>query len=113
MRGSCECAESGDGRGAESPPHRTLQTFRNSGWSEGVTGLFAPHAPEVVMRRSLLFAALFALGSAATARAADIPIDQVSLPAPSDRVHVKFPVGELRVEAATGNKVTLELTARC
>ena len=66
------------------------------------------------MRRSLLFAALFALGSAAAARAADIPIDQVSLPAPSGRaVHVKFPVGELRVEAATGNRVTLELTARC
>ena len=68
------------------------------------------------MRRSLVLAASLSLVLPALALAApsEIPIDRVSLPAAkSQSVHLKFPVGELRVEASTGSQVELELTARC
>ena len=67
------------------------------------------------MRRSLVLAACLMLAVPALAVAGtDIPLDHVTLPAPSGkRVHLKFPVGELRVEASTGSQVELTLTARC
>lgn len=65
------------------------------------------------MRRTLL-AALFAVGFAATASAADYPVDQLSLPVPRDReVRVDFPVGGLRVEATDDARVTFDVIARC
>lgn len=68
------------------------------------------------MRRSLVLAAglSLVLPSLALAARTEIPIDRVSLPAAkAQTVHLKFPVGELRVEATTGSQVELELTARC
>jgi hypothetical protein len=66
------------------------------------------------MRRPLVLAACLMVAVPALAAAAptEIPIDRVSLPA-GKSVHLKFPVGDLRVEASTGSKVELEITARC
>lgn len=68
------------------------------------------------MRRSLVLAAGLSLVLPALALAAstEIPIDHVTLPASKSRtVHLKFPVGDLRVEATEGSEVELEITARC
>ena len=68
------------------------------------------------MRRSLVLAAGLSLVLPALALAApsEIPIDHITLPAAkSQSVHLKFPVGDLRVEASTGSQVELEITARC
>jgi len=66
------------------------------------------------MRRTWTLAAVLLLGTAAAAHAAEIPIDRLSLNVPSGReVRVDFPVGEFRVEPATGSKVTFDLTAKC
>lgn len=66
------------------------------------------------MRRPMVLAAVLATVFAATANAADIPIDHVSLPVPSDKtVHLKFPVGSLRVEASSDRQVSFELSGHC
>ncbi|MEO5617235.1 MAG: hypothetical protein ABIS67_05660 [Candidatus Eisenbacteria bacterium] len=66
------------------------------------------------MRRTWTLAALFLFGLAAQAHAREIRIDQRSMPVPRDRqVRIEFPVGELTVEASTGPRVTLDLSARC
>ena len=66
------------------------------------------------MRRLWTLAAVLLLASAASARAAEIPIDQLTLDVPNGKeVRVDFPVGEFRVEPATGSKVTFELAAKC
>lgn len=68
------------------------------------------------MRRPVFLAAALSLVLPALALAApnEIPIDHVTLPAAKSRtVHLKFPVGDLRVEASDGSQVELELTARC
>ena len=66
------------------------------------------------MRRSLVLAAGLSLVLPALALAApgEIPIDRITRPA-TRSVHLKFPVGDLRVEASEGPQVELEITARC
>lgn len=66
------------------------------------------------MRRAMVLAALGSLLLAAPLRAAEIPVDQLQFPVPRDnRVRVDFPVGEFRVEPITGDRIVLELRARC
>ncbi len=66
------------------------------------------------MRRTWFLAALLVASTAAGARAAEVPIERLTLPVPRDReVRLDFPVGTLRVEAVEGTQVTMELDARC
>jgi len=64
--------------------------------------------------RPFVLAAGLALLLPLTASADDFPVDHLSLPAGSARsVHLSFPVGDLRVEASTDSRVSLEITAHC
>lgn len=66
------------------------------------------------MRRTMVLAALCSLGLATAVRAAEYPVDQLSFPVPRDRaVRIEFPVGEFRVETTTGDKIEIELRAKC
>ena len=66
------------------------------------------------MRATLVLSAVFAIGFAATALATEVQIGQISLPVTRDqKVRLEFPVGELRVEAATDSRVTLDIRAHC
>jgi len=62
----------------------------------------------------MFLTALFLTGSAALALAADYPVDHESYPMPRDRrVHVDFPVGDLRVETTSGDRIEFDLRAKC
>jgi len=66
------------------------------------------------MRRLLLVTAFLVAVPAAVALAGEYPVDHQSYPMPRDRrVHIDFPVGDLRVETTTGDKVEIELSAKC
>lgn len=66
------------------------------------------------MRRIWTLAAFLVLGLAASARATEIPIDQLSVPVPRDKeVRIDFPVGELQVEPSARSRISLDLTAKC
>jgi hypothetical protein len=64
--------------------------------------------------RRLILAALFLAGSSALAIAGEIPIDHQTYPLPQDRqVQMEFPVGDLRVETTSGDKIEFDLRAKC